>query len=257
MDSKQDHMILIRNSSILKSLSRLNQRKLKRKEKQSNSISPDKPNHSSNFYNSRPKSSLNLLKNIQTTSKVQSKSSHIQEMKNLSTLLEKNSLNQNSESLNIDRKVLHDSVLSKITNLADIKVLLDYNFDVAQNNPDSNLLNKMLLQISKGCSICGYYCKQKNSKVVDLTDFNSKVFCLKCQNLFIVKQSVNNFVCEECSKGNILNKTNAKYVQIKICDNQGTLQTNPTQEFINLCSDRPINLTPHKFRGKKPELFND
>jgi hypothetical protein len=255
IESKREQFSLIPTPSIMKKISHFSYRRLTRRDKLCSSISPpSKVFPNPKIHHSRPKSTLNLLNNIQFSlnreKKTQNKPSEIQQ---ISKLIEKNTLNQNSESLNIELKQLHESILSKISNLPHMKTLLDYNFDITQQITADNLLNNLLLQLKKGCSGCGFYCKTNKSKFIDLTEFNNKAYCSVCKNSFLVRIIMEGFVCEQCSKGNVLQKTPGNYLQISLCNNQIPSIKTPSQEFLNFYTDRFANMTPNRAKPKKPE----
>ena len=257
MESKNDLQILTRNRSVLKNLAQFSHRRLRKSEKIC-SISPQsKPHHPQAANHSRPKSQINLTRKINISSYRinKNKNSHLTDTQELTMLLEKNTLNQNVESLNIDKQQLHNEILAKITHIKNIKTLLDYNFETVQQSGISTLLNTLLLDLNKGCPLCIKNQEKKEQiKTIDLTEFNRNAKCIKCHNVFLIKYNVEEFICEECNKGNILQKFNGTIAQINLINNiQKTAIKIPSQEFLNLFTDRSINVTPNRAKIRKPE----
>ena len=132
------------------------------------------------------------------------------------------------------------------------RTLLDYNFEIVSNPPTEPLLVSLvgLAQIIEP-SIA-----YENSKIIDLTRFNSKSVCEKCRNTFLVKINLDKFVCEECKKGNLLEKNNSCWVQVLVKDSPPTRKN--SNDFMALFSDRNLNVSPGKGKAVNRDgmLFN-
>lgn len=120
------------------------------------------------------------------------------------------------------------------------RTLLDYNFEIVSNPPSEPLLVS-LVNIAQIIEPSIAY---ENSKIIDLTRFNSKSVCEKCRNTFLVKINLEKFVCEECKKGNLLEKKNACWLQVLVKDNPATRKN--SNDFMALFSDRNLNVSPGK-----------
>ena len=254
-ENKVDISNTLKASTTAKQVSNYSHRRLVREN--NSSISPQmKPHHPASISESRPKSQLNLLRATHLPSHQclrLKKSRLISGSKNASGLISRPTLNQNSESLTIERKQLHEAILYKIDNLKATKTLLDYNYETAEDNSEYNMLSSLLLLLKNGCRYCGSYCKSDKSKTIDLTAFNTKAMCIKCNNLFLVESAFEGFICEECNTGNTLQKYNGDLVQINLCGGQILAKKNPSQELFNLFTDRSQNLSPNKIRIKRVE----
>ena len=221
------------------------------------SVSPQvKPQHPKSISHSRPKSQLNLfrascLPSHQCLRLKNSRNSS--ESNNPSKILNRPILNQNNESLNLEKRQLHESILDKISNIKATKTLLDYNFETAEENGGYNILSNLLGLLKNGCKHCGNYCKSENSKTIDLSAFTNKAVCAKCNNSFLVESGFEGFICEECNMGNILQKYSGDLVQINLCGGLMLAKKNPSQELFHSFPDRLQSLSPNKIRLKRLE----